>query len=217
METLPPFILQNMTKNNTMPLSYFLYKYTANHQTVVGFASTSNITENLRKKTHIFAPSIFFLHDIPKFPYFLFCLENFYSFRVGLQVKTFLFLHVRISFMSEYHFWKLFSLDVEFWIDSLFFQPMKNMPLLGPLVSEELAAILIAVHLERMCHFAWRFFFYGFSFESDRDRPWHRFLWVYFISGSLRILNLNLYVVLPNSGNYWPLFLECFLFPEGIL
>lgn len=96
-ETLPPFILQNMTKNNTMPLSYFLYKYTANHQTVVGFASTSNITENLRKKTHIFAPSIFFLHDIPKFPYFLFCLENFYSFRVGLQVKTFLFLHVRIS------------------------------------------------------------------------------------------------------------------------
>lgn len=86
-----------------------------------------------------------------------------------------------------------------------------------PLVSEELAAILIAVHLEGMCHFAWRFFFYGFSFESDRDRPWPRFLWVYLISGSLRILNLNLYVVLPNSGNYWPLFLECFLFPDGIL
>ena len=68
-----------------------------------------------------------------------------HSFRVVLQVKILLvFLHLRMSWFS-FHSWRIFSLGIEFWVDSsFFFSTWKNvcLILLTSMVSDEKSTVI---------------------------------------------------------------------------
>lgn len=187
----------------------------------VMFASTIKYNlENLRKPitfTHIFALSMFFLTSQVYIFYSFFLFREFYfshSFRVGLLVKTPNFPSYENDLISSQFQKNIFTrykiLDWQFFPFSTW---KKCHWVQASMVSDEnLAAILTVLPLKEMSHWPLAAFEifppFGFNFQFDYSAPWYEFLWVYLIWCSLGLLNLLVYVVLPNLGNCQPLFLE---------